>query len=305
MTTQVANIILYSLTIVCSIIQICISVYIILLMILRRLTIREHRIDYLLYANTYITAMFVGIFFIDMCAYSIYGQIYIEISFNQWWCKIKGYLMYVSGCTFFYTFALQAFYRFCRILYRTKVRLYSFRLYIILSISIWLLSFVQLLPSLLIGDIEYISNDYHCQFAPTSIRGSLIIYSLGFVFPFSVTIFCYIWTMCSIRHQTAALVTINQQIHIHRDLIILKRLVIFLTIVTIVGAPHICLPMIYVITGNLPPWIISLEWFLTVLAIVAVSIILLFITPHLKKLWTGLHAVYPARTIMTTARHLK
>jgi hypothetical protein len=111
--------------------------------------------------------------------------------------------------------------------------------------------------------------------------------------------------MCSIRKQTAALITINQQVHIHRDLIILKRLVIFLTIVTIVGAPHICLPVIYVITGNLPPWIISLEWLLTVLAVVAVSIILLFITPYLKKLCSGLHAVHPVGIIMINARHLQ
>jgi hypothetical protein len=160
------------------------------------------------------------------------------------------------------------------------------------------------LPSLLIGDIEYIFNDYHCQFAPTSIRGSLTVYSVGFVFPFSVTVFCYIWTMCSIRKQTAALITINQQINIHRDLIILKRLVIFLTIVTIVAAPHVCLPIIYVITGNLPPWIISLEWLTTALALVAVLFILLFITPHLK-LCTGLHVVYPVRTIMATTRPLE
>ncbi len=234
-----------------------------------------------------------------MCKLST--NVIYNISFNGWWCRIKGYFLYIDGVTFFHTLALQAIYQLCHILYRTQVRLHSFRLYIILSISLWLLTFFEFLPSFLIGDVEYIPNDYHCQFAPTSIRESLTVYSVDFLFPFNVAVFCYIWTMCSIRRQTVALVTVNQRINIHRDIIILKRLMIFLTMVTIAAAPHVYLPIIYAITGHLPLWIVSLEWLLTSLAIVLVLIILLFISPHLKKL----HVVKLVRTLMVTARQIE
>lgn len=272
------------------------------LMIIRRQIFREHRIDYLLFANTYLAAIFIAVFFIDMCAYSVYGHTHINVSFDGWWCRIKGYILYISGCTFFHTFALQGVYRFCRILYQTRVRLQSFRLYVILSSGLWFLTSLELLPSLLIGDIEYIAQDYHCQFAPKSVRGSFTVYTLGFVVPFSVTVFCYTWTMYSIRKQTIALATIDQQPSIHRDMLIMKRLMVFLTVVTIVGAPHVFIPVIYLISGSLPEWIISLEWFITAVAIVSVLLILFFITPHLNKLRVGFPGAEPIRKISLPVR---
>ena len=293
MATQIANIIFYTLNIFCLIVQLCVSVYVLSLIIVRRQIIRAHHIDYLLFANIYIAALFGTIFCIDISIYSIYGQIYVTSSFSGWWCRIKGYLVYLSAVIFFYTFALQAIYRFCRILYRTKARLLSFHLYAILTVSLWFLAACELLPSLLIGDIEYLVNDYHCQFAPTSIRGSLTVYSIGFVLPFSVTVFCYMWTIRCIQQQTARLLTINQRISMQRDVVILKRLAIFLSMVTTISAPHVILPIIYIIAGSLPTWIISVESLMSSLALLAVSIILLFTSPHLKKLHAGLHLVHP------------
>jgi hypothetical protein len=272
-------------------------------MIIHRQITREHRIDYLLYANTYIAALFVAIFFIDFSAYSIYGQRYMDVSFNGWWCKVKGYLMYINGCTFFYTFALQAIYRVCRILYRTKVRLQSFRLYTILSVGLWILVSCELLPSLLIGDIEYITNHYHCQFSPKNLRASLTVYPLGFILPFSITVYCYTWAMCSVRRQTAALMTINQRVCLQRNIIILKRLMTLLCIVTIVAAPHILLPIVYIIIGHLPEWVISVGSLLTGFPILAVSITLLFVSPHLKRLWTRVNDVNAERALPFIRRH--
>ena len=302
MSAATVNITLYALTILPSIIQICVSFYVLLMMILRRRILQQHRIDYLFFANIYFSAMFGTIFMADVCVYSIYGQVYIEMSFDGWWCRIKGYCIYLTGYTFFYTFALQAFYRFCRINYRTRVQLHSFRLYVVLSIGLWILATCALLPSLLIGDIKYVANDYHCQFAPTDMRGSFTVYSVGFLLPFSVTLFCYMWTMYSLRRQTAALVTINQRDRAQRDMMILRRLVIFLSIVAIAAAPHLMLPIIYVIIGYLPDWIISLEWMLTESAGLAVSISLLLAAPHLKKLWPVLNRVDSVRVLTVNAR---
>jgi len=192
--------------------------------------------------------------------------------------------MYISGCTFFYTFALQAIFRLRCTLYQRQVKLHSFRRYVILSISLWILTLFELLPSFLIGDVEYIDYDHHCQFAPTNIRGSITVYSIGFLVPFGLTVFCYIWILFCIREQTAALININQQASIRRNRIILKRLVILLIFMTMVAAPHALIPIAYSIIGYLPLWIVSLEWMSTSLAIVLFSIILVFISPHLKKL---------------------
>jgi len=143
---------------------------------------------------------------------------------------------------------------------------------------------LELLPSFLIGDVEYIDHDHHCQFALTNIRGSITVYSVGFLVPYGLTMFCYIWTLSSIRKQSAALIIINRQASIRRDRIILKRLVIFLTVITMAGATHALIIIAYTITGYLPLWIASLEWILVSFALVSVSIILVYISPHLRKL---------------------
>ena len=304
MTQTLINITFYSLTIFFSIVQFSISLYALTLMIIRRQIFREHRIDYLLFANTYLAALMIAVFFLDMCAYSIYGHLHVDVSFDGWWCKIKGYLLYISGCTFFHTFALQGIYRFCRILHQTKIRLQSFRLYVILSGSLWIFTSLELLTSFLIGDIEYIINDYHCQFVPTSIRGSFTVYTIGFVIPFTITVCCYMWTMYNIRKQTAALSTIDQQASVQRDMVVMKRLMIFLTVLTTAAAPHVFLPVIYLITGALPEFVISLEWLITSIAIVCVLIILFFITPQLTKRRVGLPALDPIRTVSMPIRRI-
>ena len=204
--------------------------------------------------------------------------------------------MYVCGCTFFHSFFVQAIYRLCRILYPTRITFQSFHLYVILSVGIWMLVFVDFLPSLLIGDIEYLPYDYHCQFAFTNIRASLTVCSVGFIIPFSLTVFLYAWTLYHVRKQSATLTTINRQANIRRDVTVLKRLVILLTFLTITAAPHILLPIIYAITAQLPVWVVPLEWLLTFVGSISVSIILVFVSPHLKKLLFGLHQIQPIFT---------
>lgn len=74
---------------------------------------------------------------------------------------------------------------------------------------------------------------------------------------------------------------------------------LLLSIITFVAAPHAYLPIIYALRDIL--WIVSLEWMLTSLALSVVSILLLFISPHLKKLRTRLHAVHPVQNMTITA----
>ena len=280
------NIAFYSLTIVNGTLQLIMSIYVLLMLISHRWNIRKHRIDTLLYANTYLSLIFISLFFLDMSAYSIHGHLYPSTSFQGRWCQIKGYLLYGSGCTFFHTFLLQAFYRLNRILFRTHIHLQSFRLYLFLSIILWPIIYLELIPSFLIGDIEYLPHDYHCQFSLASVRGSLTVCSIGFLLPFTLTLFCYIYTMYRVHQQSAALFTLNQHRSIRRDLFILKRLAILLTFVTLVAAPHALMPIVYALTGYLPGWITSLEWVLTSFALVCVSIVLVLVTSHLKKICT-------------------
>ncbi|CAF1328259.1 unnamed protein product [Adineta steineri] len=193
-------------------------------------------------------------------------------------------MMYTCGYTFFHSFSLQAIYRLSRVIYPMHSKRQHYSLYIIMSFGQWIFSALELLPSLCIGDIEYLPNDYHCQVALTSMRGSLTVCLLGFLCPYIITVYCYIHTMCYVRRRTLTVLIFQQRSSVRRNLIILRRLVILLTCVISTAAPHGILPIVYSILGELPRWLVPLEWVLTIFALVTISVAILFVSPLVKKL---------------------
>ncbi|CAF0901810.1 unnamed protein product [Rotaria sordida] len=142
---------------------------------------------------------------------------------------------------------------------QTKHQPFSF--YIIVSFGQWIFSALELIPSLLIGDMEYLHNDYHCQVAPSSMRGSLIVCVLGFLFPFIIIACSYVYTIYYIRQHSSTIITTKQRKSMRRDMIILKRVLIILTLLTSSAAPHAFFPVAYRFLGSLPTWhILYKKW---------------------------------------------
>ena len=225
MSLQVANITLYSLIIICELVGLCVSFFLFIVMLLRRSLIKTDRVSYLLISNSYIAFITASPLFIEMCITSIYGHLHPNISFDGWNCRVKSYVLYIHGCVYFYSFLLQGIYRFCRIVHPTRVVYQSFRPYAILSVAQWILAALMLLPSLFLGDLEYLPNDYHCQFGPTNLRGSMIGLSILFIIPFVSTLMFYSYTLYYVYTKTTVLTTISRNTTARRDLIILSRLV--------------------------------------------------------------------------------
>ena len=263
------------------------------MMFCRRATLKNERVDCFLFAHLFICLLVTYPLFMDKCIYSIYGHLYAHTRFDDWWCRIKAYLIYCNAGMYFYTVLLQATYRCVRIVYPTRIKLQSFRLYAILSILQTMIAFAQVCPSLILGGISYLKDDYVCQFAPINVSGSLFICSVAFLFPFALTIGLYVWTMYSVRKQGAAMGSINRQARMRRDVTIMTRLVVLLTFLTIVAAPHGLIPIVYGLTGYIPLWTVPFEWMMTIFALTTVSIIQVFTSPHLFRLFVRVSPIHP------------
>ncbi|CAF3559831.1 unnamed protein product [Rotaria sp. Silwood1] len=122
--------------------------------------------------------------------------------------------------------------------------------------------------------MEYLHNDYHCQVAPSSMRGSLTVCVLGFLFPFIIIVCSYVYTIYYVRQHNPTIITINRRTNMRRDMIILKRVLIILTLLTSSAAPHALFPIAYRILGTLPTWLVALEWLLTIVALISIAVIL-------------------------------
>jgi hypothetical protein len=284
MSPQVFNIILYIFVIIFAFIGMSLSLVVLLKMFFRRKTLRKYSTDYLLLSNSYLVLLCVFPFFTDMSISSIYGNLYPESSFDGFWCRLKSYLTYINGYVYFYSFLLEAIYRFCRVVYHTQTKFHSFRLYAIASICLWINGFWQMLPSFFFGHINYMPNEYHCQFPVTYLDGSLIGLSIMFAIPYILTVSCYMYTICCVRQRSSRSRN-NQRLTIRRDLIICKRITVLFTLVTLTAMPHVIIPIYFTIFGHLSSWICPFEWLITVIALTGVAIIQILMFPFLRKLF--------------------
>ena len=256
-----------------------------ILMYIRRSVVKTDPVTYLLAGNSYISFIIASPLFLEMSFNSIYGQFNPNSSFDGWFCRFKSYVLYINGCVYFYSFLLQSIFRFCRIVYSRRPAFQAFRLYAILSVAQWPLAATLLVPSLILGDIEYLPNAYHCQFPPTSVRKSLLGLSFLFLIPFILTLLCYFYTMNYVRTQTAALITINQNQRMRRDFLVLSRLVFLFTFLAAVALPHVLIPIACALSAYTPDWVVPFEWAMTLFSLTAGCILQICFTPHLKNIF--------------------
>ena len=283
--SSTVNIVFYALIILFILLAFIMCIVVCIAMFISRKTIKKHRTDYLLLANSYIALFIAAPVFFDLGAHSIYGHVHPQSSFDTFSCRFKSYLIYFLGYVYFYSFFLQSIYRYCRIVYHTRIQLQSFRLYVLLSLSIWINGVWQVLPSLLLGHIDYVPDEFHCQLPANNLWSSLIGLSIMFVIPYLLTLVCYACTMYHVRQRTAELSHVNQQARLRRDLLILQRIVLLLTAVIMVAMPHVIIPIVYTVFRYIPSWASSFEWMTTVLALASASFIQIFVSPFMRQLF--------------------
>jgi hypothetical protein len=283
MSAQITNIILDLMIIVCSGLAVLVSITMILIMLFDHSIIKRDRTSHLLYINMYVS-LFIGCaIMLDIYCYTLYGHMHVNISFDGQWCYIEAYLLYVSGCGFFYSYLLQAIYRLCRIVFYTRPVLKSFKLYVYGIVIQWILSFLQVIPVLLLGTFQYLPEDYHCQIPIYNVRGLLIGLSLVHMIPISLTTICYIYTMMYIRKISATVKSIRQQARDRRDFLVLKRVFTLLSILIESGVPTLGISLFFQFSGYLPYWSTQFQWLTATFSICVVSIVLIFVSPSSPK----------------------
>ena len=284
---------LNALIILCHLIALCLTACLSVLMYHHLPIVKKDRLSYLLIANAYIVFAVACPLYTDMSVNAIYGEFHPTSDFSGPVCLFKGFMSQMCGSVYFNSFLLQAVYRCCRIVHPTRATFQSLRLYAIISVALWPFAALLLSPNLIVGDISYVPGEYNCQFANTNVRGSLICMTVLFMIPFTLTLLCYLYTMNYVRNQTTGLTSINQNANMRRDTAIFGRLILLFTFVSIVGLPHVIMPLLYALTGYDPPWALSCNWFLTFFSFITASIIEIRVSPHLKKLFSRKTRVLP------------
>jgi len=285
MSIGTVNIILDIFILIFSSLTILISFVMILIMSFSKNSTSVERTAHLLCLNMFASLLFGCMIMLDMYCYTLYGHLHPNISFNNQRCFIRSYLLYVSGCSFFYSYLLQAIYRLCRIVFFKNPGLQSIYLYIG-GISIqWIFSFLQVIPVYLFGAFEYIPEDYHCQISVNNIKGLLTGLSLVHMIPISLTTVCYIYTIRFLRKRRHALRPKVQRASDRRDLCVLRRMILLLVVMICSGLPQLGLSISSQYFGYLPYWSTQFQWLTATFSVFCIACILMFVSPNLQNIF--------------------
>jgi hypothetical protein len=261
--------------------------FILLILIRRQLMKSKEKILYLLSLNMYMSVFIFALFLLDMCVSMLKSHINPDLSqlnYDTLWCRLKVYLLSVALTSSLYSNTIQALYRFFRIIYYTRPFFHrNIYLYIFCILILVILSALQPLPILLIGEYQY--EDYHCQIYLTSWRGVLMAAFLTWLLPVTITIIIYAFTLRYIRSNTLRFAAL-QRIRIKRDVTVMRRIIWLIMFILVLGMPASSITIIYYIFGYIGWWANYLTWLTFISSFIGMSIVQTCYAPHLHALWS-------------------
>ncbi|CAF1461178.1 unnamed protein product [Adineta ricciae] len=237
-----------------------------------------------------------------MYSYNLHGNLDPSISFGGRWCQIRTYLAHVCFCALYYSFVLQAIFRLFRIVfYRHKI-FQSFGMFCIAVFLQWVISFLWILPNLLLDDFKYLPMEYNCWISFENLRGLIMVTVTIFNNPLSIIFTIYTQIIRYTRRSSEM-----QQRRQHsnkRDLLILKRIVILIFIIVGIGLPTVIIVIIYICTKYVVAFAYHIQGLSISLGVFIASISLIFITPQIQEVLQNQARVRPHKTrMMTLTQH--
>lgn len=285
-TEYVINIIIDCSIIGFSSASILIAITMLIFIIYHLIKIRNNpnQVALLLTANIYFALLLFFILIIITFEITLQGHTHINFpSQDNRSCRIRAYFLTVIICAVFYSNALQAIYRLCRVVFYTRKLFQSFQIYRIGIIFQWLICFITILPALLFDYFEYLINDFHCQIPYRGIQTICLYGTVIYIIPLTITIGCYFFTLRKSRLRQ--MVSQIQRVAIQRDVIILFRICIHLGLMISFFIPATIILIVSLFTGYLPWWSAQARWITYVISMTSVTMTLGFISPHVKSLW--------------------
>lgn len=237
----------------------------------------------LLSCNTYPGMIIGSLAIIDMYAHNLYGDIYVNVSFDNWWCYIRFYFLLVALCSIYQSYLLQACFHLLRVVFYKFRRLRNIRFIYRLIALQWFLSFLVTLPSFIFNHFEYLPRYYHCQIVFQNPQGLMLVAFPIYCFPMVAIGLIYICIISYTRRKARPMGQHNRRRSNRRDLIVLRRITILVSLLWTLSFPSMILWLFYFTTGYLYPLSYHLQWLTFSISLLILPFASAYLTPQLRK----------------------
>ncbi|CAF1421788.1 unnamed protein product [Adineta steineri] len=235
----------------------------------------------LLTFNTYLSLTLTCVTMSIIYIYNLYGDLHSFVSVKDHWCQLRTYFVNVCFCSLYYSCVLQSIFRLFRVVFYKKKLLQSKQFFIIAIILQWFLSFILTLSNLFNDDYQHLPFLYRCWISFLNTRGLLLAALIIYGWPLITIVSIYTYIVRYI-HQTNQ---IQRKKTIKRDLLILKRITIFVLVITGIGLPTILILFILMATNKLIPMAYHIQGLSMAFGVFIASIGFAFITPQILEIF--------------------
>ncbi|CAF1469547.1 unnamed protein product [Adineta steineri] len=221
--------------IVCSVFAVILAMLFLIIIILDKTC---HTVSMMLVANSCLAELAFGSISISMAIFTLQNDIK-QIQYQDSLCVFRGFMGYVVAALQFYSFLLQAIYRYIIVIYPTRLFWQSTRFQVLLMSITWIFGFVCPLPHILTHAITYNVDNQFCQMP---LRLSfLTVYNALFVcvVPVSLTMLIYFRLVRYVREMSRHIISANTLFRAQRELKMVRRIVILVIGVVTLGFPYV------------------------------------------------------------------
>ncbi|CAF1263183.1 unnamed protein product [Adineta steineri] len=262
---------------------ICISLVVILAIIFFIIIIIDracHTVPMMLIANLCLAEFLFGSDLLSMVIFTLRNDLY-QIDHDDIFCNFRGYLSYVGYALQNYCFLLQSIYRYLTVIYPTDLFYQSTKFQCFLICLTWLFSFIYAVPFILMNQIKFNLDNQICQmplgFSFFGIYTALCIYGI----PISLIMMVYFKLVQYVKEMNKRAMATNILMRAERELKMLRRTVIIVLIIIIIGLPYGIFSFMAFFT-NPPKYYIRIAFIFVDASLLIVMIALFNFTEPLK-----------------------
>ena len=250
------------------------SLVVLILLILNRSFTKD--IHLLLCTNTYLTILTFSLASCTLYLDTLRGD--LGVIFETKLCYLRGTLVLAFFSALFGAFCLQAFFRLCRIVYPQYHILQQYHIQIILILCQW---FSSLIFAWFV-EIRYLPTEYYCSIPFDSLIPILSASLLAHGIPSAILALIYVRIVLYIHCHNQLMK--NQHGH-RRDIIVIRRTVIIVSILWLLGIPSMILVLYgQMIGGHLHPLTYRIEWITPSFALLVLTFVLTKSDSRLSKI---------------------
>jgi hypothetical protein len=191
----------------------------------------------ILVANTCVAELFCAGDILGMALFTLTNDLK-QIEFEDRFCSLRSYLKYASLAIFNYSFLIQAFYRYVTVVYPARLFWASRRNQFVIICLTWIFGLIFPIPAILADKSVYNVHNQICQ-VPLRFHFSIIYLAhCVYLIPNSLIIYIYLKLVQYVHEMSKHVAPANTLSRAQRELQIVGRIVIVITILIVLGIPY-------------------------------------------------------------------